>query len=284
MLNIYITSDFNEAIEKRYKKYFRFNNSKYWSKYYTKKLQANDFSRERLYASIIAKKIGQGGKVLDVGSGYGFLAKELFEKNLNVHCIDLFNEMISLAKNYLKNTNVELRQADILRLPYEKSSFDCISLMSILEHFPIEEASEDILPYIHKFIKKDGYLFVHVPVRTMYSKFARFVRRYLTQDLPSWAIDDDGDITHKIWINYKSYIKLIESNGFELINFDFRLKRSNDKPEILAGIIRLLESYFSDSDPAFDQNFAEENFLIKIRKLIKSNFAMTSYLLFRKVE
>ena len=283
MAKIHITSNFGEALRNRYQKYFRFNNSRYWTQYYKKKLVAKDFSREGLYASLIARSVGINGRVLDVGSGYGFLAKELVEHELEVHCVDLFEEMMLLARTYLKGANVKLKQTDILNLPYKKLSFDCISLMSIIEHFPYEEVNEDIIPYIKQFIKDSGYLFVHAPVRSTCSLLTRIIRKYLVKDLPIWAIDDDGDVTHKIWMSYKDYIKLFESHNFRLVNFDFHLKRSNRKPQILADIMSVAEKLFGDTDQTFERSFEEENGRTKFKKLIKSNFSLTSYLLFRKV-
>ena len=256
MAKIHITSNFGEALRNRYQKYFRFNNSRYWTQYYKKKLVAKDFSREGLYASLIARSVGINGRVL---------------------------EMMILARTYLKGANVKLKQTDILNLPYKKLSFDCISLMSIIEHFPYEEVNEDIIPYIKQFIKDSGYLFVHAPVRSTCSLLTRIIRKYLVKDLPIWAIDDDGDVTHKIWMSYKDYIKLFESHNFRLVNFDFHLKRSNRKPQILADIMSVAEKLFGDTDQTFERSFEEENGRTKFKKLIKSNFSLTSYLLFRKV-
>jgi len=282
MTKIVISKDFATAIEKRFDKYFRFDNSKYWIKYYEKKLKKRDFKREILYADLIASRVGKGSRVLEIGSGYGFLAKEMWRQGLDVHCVDLFENMLILAKKYLADTEVKIKKADILNLPYKKKSFDCISLMSIIEHFPYNETNEDILPYVSQFINKDGYLFIHVPISTLHSKIARFIRKYIINDLPDWAIDDDGDVTHRFWISHKEYLTLFEHHDFDVVNFDFRLQRSNEKPHVITLLMNKIQILLSGSDEKLTTEFAQESPIIKIKKKLKSKLAVTGYYLLRK--
>lgn len=283
IIPIEISNNFNEAISKRYKKYFRFNNSNYWRQYYKPKIAKADTSREKLYASILKRYVPKNGLIIDIGSGYGFLAKEIYKAGLRIECVDLFDEMIAEAKKYLKGTNINIIKADILNTPFEKSSLDCITVESVIEHFPISEVENDILPYFSRLIKKDGFLFVHVPVKSLTSEIARFFRKNIQKDLPYWAIDDDGDVTHKIWITYKDYIKMIERHGFKVVNFDFRTTRSNMKPKIFYSLMHNIQKILRDSDEEFLVTINEENSVKYLKKIAKSNFALTSYLLFRKV-
>lgn len=283
---INISDKFSDGLKYRFKKYFRFNNSVYWKKYYQKKLAASDVSREKLYAKIIRNYISKNDapKVLDIGSGFGFLLKEIDNLGIKAYGVDLFTEMLDEAKKYLNDSKVELVHADILDLPFEENYFDCVILMSVIEHFALQEVENDILNYVNKYIKPNGYLFIHVPIRSPYSVFARLVRKYLVRDLPVWAIDDDGDVTHKMWLSYKEYIRMIEDCGFELVNYDFRLTRSNLKPEFVNDAMIFLQKKLENSDTEFKLSFENESFLIKSVKKFKSTFALTSYFLFRKVE
>lgn len=281
-----ISNSFNDGLKYRFKKYFRFNNSVYWKRYYQEKLKSKDVGRERMYAKIIYNYISflPSPKVLDIGSGFGFLLKEISSLGVQSFGVDLFVEMLNEAKNYLKGSNVKLQKADILDLPFEENYFDCIVLMSVIEHLAIQEVENDILGYVRKFIKPNGYLFIHVPVRSFYSVFARLFRKYILKDLPNWAIDDDGDVTHKMWLSYNEYIEMIEKCGFELVNYDFRTTRSNLKPKIANDLMSNLQNILDNSDPQFKLTYANESFLVKSLKKFKSTFALTSYFLFRKVE
>ena len=281
---ILISHSFSDALRYRFTKYFRYDNSKYWKEYYFKKFENHETSRENLFADIIARYAGKNSLVVDVGSGYGFLAKELSDHDykLKVEIVDFFEEMLVLAKKYLNNSEVKINHADILDLPFKNNSIDCISVMSVIEHFPYEEVDEDILPELHRVIKKNGYLFVHVPVKTIHSQCARWFRKYILNDLPDWAIDDDGDVTHKFWISPKEYINLITKHGFTLINYDVRMTRSNLRPILLAYIMNWLQKILNGSDVEFNQSLKNEKPMIQYSKKLKLNFALTTYFLFKR--
>lgn len=275
------STDFDEALRFRNKKYFRYDNSKYWLKYYSKKLEARDVKREKMYARIIAKYCREDTSVLDIGSGFGFLAKELDELDLRVTCADYYEQMILIAKQYLKGTNVEYLHSDILSIPQEKK-YNCVVLMSVMEHFPREEVEEDIIPYVKSLIKPNGYLFLHVPVRSAHSLFARFFRKFVENDLPSWAIDDDSDITHKFWASASDYTQMLEKNGFSLVNYDSRFTRSNLKPMALAKIMRNLQEVTKNTDVEFNYKLFDLPARIRLLKWLKSHAALTSYFLFKR--
>ncbi|MBP7774571.1 class I SAM-dependent methyltransferase [Candidatus Woesebacteria bacterium] len=281
---ITISNNLNEAVINRYKKYFRFNNTNYWKEYYLPKIKDNDISRERLYSQIIKKNCGINAKVADIGSGYGFLAREMVNQELDVTCVDLFEEMLVEAKKRLQDKKADFVKADILDLPFKENSLDCIVLESLIEHFPLQEVQEDILPYLHKFIRHNGFLFIHVPIKSFHSVVARWIRKFYLNDLPRWAIDDDGDVTHKMWLNYKSYIKLIEKHGFSIVNYDFRMTRSNARPKLLFNFMKEIQKKLSDSDEELCRSIEEESTIIKIKKMIKSHFGLTSYLLFKRIK
>lgn len=279
---IITSKSFREAKENRFRKFFRYDNSEYWLEYYSKKLINDDTAREKLYAQIISNHVGKNAKVVDMACGIGFLLKELKKIGLRPEGVDLFPDMISSAEEYLKDSSIKIYNCDILSVPFSKESIDCISLISILEHFPLIEVVQDILPKMTSLLKTNGYLFVHCPVKTPTSVFTRFLRKYISRDLPEWAIDDDADITHKIWMAPKEYIKMIEQQGYNLINFDSRLTRSNMKPEFLSNIMSVIEKISIPSDPLLKRAYKDERDLVKYMKLIKREMALTSYFLFKK--
>lgn len=279
---IITSKSFREAKENRFRKFFRYDNSEYWLEYYSKKLINGDTAREKLYAKIISNHVDKNAKVVDMACGIGFLLKELKKIGLRPEGVDLFPDMISSAEEYLKDSSIKIYNCDILSVPFSKESIDCISLISILEHFPLIEVVQNILPKMTSLLKTNGYLFVHCPVKTPTSVFTRFLRKYISRDLPEWAIDDDADITHKIWMAPKEYIKMIEQQGYNLINFDSRLTRSNMKPEFLSNIMSVIEKIFIPSDPLLKRAYKDERDLVKYMKLIKREMALTSYFLFKK--
>lgn len=281
-IKITITHDISEAKENRFKKFFRFDNSNYWLDYYAKKLKSSDVIREKLYAGIITKYSGKGSVVVDMASGMGFLLKALFEEGAKAKGVDLFEEMIESARKYLKGTKIEILNRDVLDSGLKSESVDAITMVSIVEHFPKEEIETYLLPEMRRVLKSGGYLLVHCPVRSLMSRFARFIRMNLLRDLPEWAIDDDGDITHKVWLTGDEYIRLFEMQGFTLVNFDSWLTRSNLKPRFVTDIMKVLERIFGWSDMELSRHFKDESLIIKNIKKLKCRLALTSYFLFRK--
>lgn len=78
------------------------------------------------------------GKILDVGCGPGFLAKELAKRSRNLHvtCIDISPYAIRLAqKNCSGLSNVTFKIGDVCNLPFPQNSFDLVTCRDSLHHF-----------------------------------------------------------------------------------------------------------------------------------------------------
>ncbi|NCN87437.1 MAG: methyltransferase domain-containing protein [Candidatus Pacebacteria bacterium] len=283
-INFDFLPSFPEIKNDRFYKFSRFDNSEYWKDYYSKKLKSNDVGREKKYAQLLSSYLPKNAKIAEMASGIGFLSKELDKVGLRVTAIDLFDDMIKEAKKYLRGTNVKFLKKDISETGLPDESYDCVSAMSIIEHVSKDEVIDNVIPEFKRILKKDGYLFIHVPVKSSYSVFVKFLRKYIYRDLPEWAIDDDGDITHRFWISYKEYIKMFEDQGFKLINYDFYLTRSHLRPQILSVIMKKIQSILEITDVKFTRTIDQEPINIKILKDIKGNLSLTSYFLLKKVD
>ena len=71
-----------------------------------------------------AARIVPGSRVLDVGTGPGDLAAAAMARGATVVGIDVANEMVALARR--AHRDIEFRQADAERLPFEDGSFDAL--------------------------------------------------------------------------------------------------------------------------------------------------------------
>lgn len=281
-INFDFLSSLIEIKDNRFYKFSRFDNSDYWKKYYSIKLKNNDIVREKKYADLLKKYLPKNAKIAEMASGIGFLSKELDKVGLRVTAIDLFDDMINEAKKYLRGTNVKFLKKDISDTGLPDESFDGVSAMSIIEHVSKDEVIENVIPEFKRILKKDGYLFIHVPVKSSYSIFVRFLRTHIFKDLPEWAIDDDGDITHRFWISYNDYIKMFEEQGFKLVNYDFYLTRSHLRPKIISTLMKKLQSILEITDVGFEKTIDQEPFNIRLLKDIKGNLSLTSYFLLKK--
>jgi 2-polyprenyl-3-methyl-5-hydroxy-6-metoxy-1,4-benzoquinol methylase len=227
----------------------RFDNSAYWEKYYFEKAGRRDTKRERDYSHFLKRLSYKGTKVLDMATGCGFLPLELYRVGFKVTCLDRYPAMMSLAKKYFAKYGVNLKviKGDVVQTPFEDKSFDVVTAMSIVEHLPPKEVGSRFLPEISRVLKDEGLVLIHVPVKTPITILKKWARRHIVKDLPAWAIDDDGDVTHTMWLTMDEYSKIIERSGLKIDYVRFNFARSNERLPIM----KLVESVGKTLDGVF---------------------------------
>ncbi len=223
--------DLCRALRGREKHGFRIDNSEYWRNYYEKKFKNLDLVREKKYAKFLKETYPGYKKYLDVASGYGFLPLELTRLGIKVVCVDKFKTMREAAKNYFKSNGyeIEIVGSDITKMPFEKNEYEVVTAISILEHFPMVEIKKDVFGEINRVLKKGGILVAHVPIKSVVTRIKRWYRTKIKKDLPEWAVDDDGDVTHKIWFTADSCLALLKEMGYRVDYVMFNFKRSNEE-------------------------------------------------------
>ena len=225
-----VTKTLREAVENRDVLGLRYDNSKYWKKYYSTKAKNRDFARECEYAAFLQKLVNKKAKVLDVATGYGFLPVEMMKLGFNVECVDKYKEMIEVANKYILRNNLttKIYKADVTKLPMGDASYDLVTAQSIFEHFCFEEMTKKLLPEIKRVTKKNGLILIHVPIRSMVCILKKYYRKFIKNDLPKWAIDDDGDVTHKVWMSAPEYLGELSKQKVNMEYIRFNFIRSNE--------------------------------------------------------
>jgi ubiquinone/menaquinone biosynthesis C-methylase UbiE len=73
-------------------------------------------------------------KMLDIGFGSGIFLSALSEKTEKLFGIDCHSH-VDLVKKLMEKAgiNADIREGNILEIPFEDNSFDCISCLSVLE-------------------------------------------------------------------------------------------------------------------------------------------------------
>ncbi|MGA9365054.1 MAG: class I SAM-dependent methyltransferase [Bacteroidota bacterium] len=75
-----------------------------------------------------------GSRVLDVGSGSGWVARQLVAKGTKVVSVDLSQRNLEKTKLTLGREGADFVLADAYRLPFRKGSFDVVVVSEVLEH------------------------------------------------------------------------------------------------------------------------------------------------------
>jgi ubiquinone/menaquinone biosynthesis C-methylase UbiE len=132
-----------------------------FSKFFSN-LQEAPWYREFLNPAI--DQIDANSNLLDIGTGSGKML-EILAMEKNVSCIgtDTSEDMLKEAKKKLSNTNVKLKLTPKgNKLPFDKDSFDYITICSVLFHLEKKEVDEMLKEYLN-LLKKDGRIIILTP-------------------------------------------------------------------------------------------------------------------------
>jgi ubiquinone/menaquinone biosynthesis C-methylase UbiE len=133
-------------------------------------------SAEKEYFSFkdyVHQYLPNGGRILDIGCGTGnFLSQFKNDKRYDIEGV----EFSSFAAKEAREKGVKVHLGDILALNITSQSYDCVSLIYVLEHFP---RPLDLLIEIHRLLKTGGYCFIAVPnfnyLRLVYTGLVSYV-------------------------------------------------------------------------------------------------------------
>ena len=119
-------------------------------------------------AKVLANK---SGNLLDIGFGMGHLERILTEQKskLNLFGIDFAPKSVSRVKKLYKG---RFLTGKVQKIPFEKSLFDYVAMLDVLEHIP-EAESKKVLDEINRVMKKGGTFIITVPVNEDLEKMNR---------------------------------------------------------------------------------------------------------------
>lgn len=172
-----------------------------WSKVYDWTINWDPAYR-RNARRMIAATVGEGGSVLDVGVGTGLLAEYGAPLVARYVGIDYSDAMIKQATKKVAThhlDNVELRQGDARKLPFDGDEFDSVVSSFALPHFGDDE-KVDVLAEMRRVLKPNGRLGLFLAQGEMAPLFS--LRRELVDDLAAAGFTDvhfeDRDDVYRI--------------------------------------------------------------------------------------
>ena len=110
----------------------------------------------RKFLNPVLDEIEYDSHLLDIGTGSGKMLEILFnEKNVNCVGTDTNEDMLKEAEEKLRHTNAKLHHIPAgEELPFEKGSFDYVTICSVLFHMKEKEIDHMLINSIH--VLKDG--------------------------------------------------------------------------------------------------------------------------------
>jgi ubiquinone/menaquinone biosynthesis C-methylase UbiE len=124
-----------------------------------------------------------------------------------------------------------------------------VTAISIAEHLVKEEIEDKFLGEVRRVLKPKGVALIHVPIKSIITRLKRLYRLNIVKDLPRWSVDDDGDVTHRVWFSYQEYKKMFESSGLVVESVFFNYIRSNEKTMFFRLFNKLMKIWSYDFMP-----------------------------------
>lgn len=170
-------------------------------------------------------------KVLDVGCGTGRLVNFLNQAGFAAIGCDSQGIAVEAARKI--NGKKTIFKATATKLPFKSGSFDLITAISVIEHLTISQAHK-FLKEAKRLLKPGGFIFMITPNYTTPIRIIQGERWFGYRDP-----------THITFFTPNSLAKLLKSEGFSNIKFNFKIKY----------------------DPSFDWEFP--SFFAKFPKFLK---------------
>lgn len=221
----------------------------FYPNYYSKRYQA---SLDEIMRYL------KGPRVLELGTGSGWLLREMHRRNLKVTGIDYSKKSLKESRFIFasENLRIPLVRGTAERLPFKKESFDSITMLGVLEHIPQPERA---LGEINRVLKKGGVFFVSVPNTYTYGMiYDRFIspvfnktslgydrvmnRQFSTIGLRRIhePLDD-----HIIQFTAKSLKNMLFEGGFKIMRFSNMETFTSYLASLFCGLLRLNRKFIN---------------------------------------
>ncbi len=151
------------------------------------------------------KKLKNGGRILDVGCGFGKFLFEMSKEGWQVYGNDISQVACDNARKEFGLKNIY--NGELLSLNFPENFFDVITLWHALEHL---EKPKETLKRIYQILKDDGLLVIESPdFSSLLSRF--FKDKWQALELPR----------HLYHFSGRTLRKLLKSAKFEIVKEDY---------------------------------------------------------------
>ncbi len=137
---------------------------------------------DRQHCQLIGERV-TGGKILDVGCGYGSLTNFLTNKGYDVEGIDYEEESVETANRLFPNARVRLANAESFN-EYPSRVFDTLVLKDSLHHFLGEGDIKASFANFRRILKEGGRIVVFDPNPQWFLRVARKIAFHEDPEAP----------------------------------------------------------------------------------------------------
>ena len=163
------------------------------------------FTKDRLAQDRIMKQnlryfLRENFRVIEVGSGTGYVSRYLAQFVKEYECFDTSDAMNKIATEKNEYVNVTIQKGDAAALPEKSDRFDAAVCFNLLN---FTEAPQAVLAELHRVLKTKGLLFCSVQLAEGKSEAAALKRRKLIFE-QEWDSD--------------RFMRIISESGFDIIS------------------------------------------------------------------
>lgn len=183
--------------------------SEYYAKY-------RDIYPEVFYSKVADRGLCiKGQNVLDLGTGTGVFARNMYKYGATWTGIDISPEQIEQAKrlSFEAKMDIEFKTVSVEKMDFPSDSFDVITACQCFFYFDHEK----ITPELHRILKKNGKIIILYMAWLPYEdKIAGESEKIVLKYNPDWT--GKGETKHPIQIPsvMNEYFNLEESEEYEL--------------------------------------------------------------------
>lgn len=117
--------------------------------------------RARVCLELIKSLNLKGKTLVDIGSSFGWLEKELEDMGVDLIGVDPDPASVKFARKNL-GSRAKFIVGSVLKIPLKSESCDIVTLLDVIEHVP-RKAELVALAEINRILKKGGYLLLSTP-------------------------------------------------------------------------------------------------------------------------
>jgi ubiquinone/menaquinone biosynthesis C-methylase UbiE len=133
-----------------------------------------------------------GQRILEIGFGSGLTFMNLHEMYQEIYGLDLTADTAAVQAAFTtRGVNTQLRNGNVLEMPYEDNHFDAVLLISILEHLKPDQQSRAFAE-IRRVLKPGGQVVYGVPIER---PLMVFMFRRLGYDIREHHFSTEGDVS-----------------------------------------------------------------------------------------